>query len=158
MTAATTRTDGVLRELSEPECRQHLSHGTVGRIAYVDPDGPVILPLNYVVQDEQLWIRTASYNQLAIHAAHQMVAFEVDHVDGHARTGWSVLVRGRAEHAKREDERAPSGWPDSAPWPDGIRSMTFCITPQHVTGRALLQGDVRPAPGHGPGTIQRTGG
>ncbi|WP_445257430.1 pyridoxamine 5'-phosphate oxidase family protein [Nocardioides aurantiacus] len=154
MTVA-SRNVGVLRELSEVECWKHLVHGTVGRIAYVDPAGPVVLPLNYVVQDGLIWFRTASYDQLAIHAPGQRVAFEVDHVDERARTGWSVLVRGRAAHALRDDPGAVGGWPDPTPWPAGNRSMVFCVTPTDITGRALARDPVRPVVGHGPGTVQR---
>lgn len=151
----TTANAGLLRELTEVECWTHLACSTVGRIAYVDPLGPVILPFNYVVQDGLIWIRTASYNQLALHLSGQAVAFEVDHQDEHLRTGWSVLVRGRADHALRDDSRAVNGWPDPEPWPDGNRSMVFCVTPREVSGRSVQRTHVGPADGHGPGTVQR---
>ncbi len=146
---------GPLRELTTEECWAHLADRGVGRMAYVDRDGPVIVPLNYRVHGGQVWVRTASYDQLAIHLPHQQAAFEVDQVDEHARTGWSVLVRGRAEHVVAGPGASPSDWPDPEPWPDGLRPMTFVLFPSTITGRVLRQADVSPAPGHGPGSIQR---
>ncbi|MCY7395275.1 MAG: pyridoxamine 5'-phosphate oxidase family protein [Nocardioides sp.] len=148
--------DGRLRELSEAECWAHLGQHGVGRLAYVEHDAPVIVPLNYLARDGKIWLRTASYNQMAVHLPGQQAAFEIDQIEPRGHTGWSVLVRGRAEHAL--DTRSTVSWPGPAPWPDGTRTMMFCLTPSQVTGRALKQGDVAPEPGHGPGSIQRSSG
>lgn len=147
--------DGRLRELSQDECWSLLSEHQVGRISYVDVDGPVILPLNYLAADGSIWVRTASYNQLAVHLTGQRVAFEVDQVDARTHSGWSVLVRGRAEHAVHSAAPGLEGWPSAAPWPDGQRTMLFRIVPTEISGRLLRQADVSPDSGRGPGTIQR---
>ncbi|WP_148616312.1 pyridoxamine 5'-phosphate oxidase family protein [Nocardioides rubriscoriae] len=156
--ATSTRRDGLLHELTEAECWAHLRSHHLGRIAYVVDGDPHIVPLNYLARDGLLWLRTTSYSQLAVHLPGQRAAFAVDHVDEHARTGWSVVVRGRAEHVLGAHPEVPSGAPDPSPWPDGLRRMAFCLTPDQVTGRALVQRSVAPAPGHGPGTIQRSHG
>ena len=149
------RQDGLLRELSEAECWAHLTAHTVGRLAYVDQDGPLIVSLNYLAQDGRIWLRTAAYNQVSLHLPGQLAAFQVDHSDEHVHTGWSVVVRGRAERPDETGTAPRGGWPVATPWADGARSMTFCLTPSEVTGRALRQADVSPGAGHGPGTIQR---
>ncbi len=151
------RRNGLLRELSTEECWAHLTAHSLGRIAYVDRDGPLILPFNYLARDGLIWLRTVSYSSLAIHLPGQQAAFAVDHADEHQHTGWSVLVRGRAEHTPGVHPAVPEGGPDPTPWPEGLRSMVFCLTPTAVTGRALRQRDVSPAPGCGPGSIQRRG-
>lgn len=150
--------DGRLRELTEPECWEHLTAHSLGRIAYVGGSGPTILPFNYLAVDGLIWLRTTSYGSPAIHLPGQRVAFAVDHVDDHRRTGWSVLVRGRAEHVTGQHPEVPIGSPDPTPWPDGIRAMVFCLTPDDVTGRALRQADVAPAAGQVPGSTQRRSG
>lgn len=152
-TPAPTAQPGRLTELSEAQCWAHLGELEVGRLAYVDATGPVVVPLNYTVRDGSIWLRTASYNQLAVHAAGQVVAFQIDHVNGAQHAGWSVLARGPIEHVLDVEHAAP--WPIPEPWADGTRTMAFRVTPTQVTGRALHQADVRPAPGHGPGSIQR---
>lgn len=148
--------DGLLRELSEVECWAHLRDRRVGRVAYVVDGGPVILPFNYLVQDGRLWLRTASYTELALHLPGRRAAFAVDHADERTRTGWSVLVRGRAEHVVGDHPVVPDGALDPAPWPEGPRRMVLCLTPDEVSGRALTRSGVAPVAGHGPGTIQRS--
>ena len=147
--------DGLLRKLSRDECWQRLSEHTMGRIGYVDRDGPVILPLNYQVHDGRLLLRTASYTQMAVHLPGQVAAFEIDDADPHGHTGWSVLVRGRVEHVLHGATEVPAAGPESAPWPDGLRSMVFSLTPDLVTGRALRQADVTAGRERGPGSVQR---
>lgn len=149
------RAPGSLRELDEAECWQRLADGSVGLLAYVDGDGPVILPLNYVVHEGTVLVRTASYNHLAIHLPGQRVALEVGRHDDHDHSGWSVLVRGRAEHVLAGDLVPPPDWADAEPWADGIRTMVFRVTPTAVTGRVLAARDVTPQAGHRPGAVQR---
>jgi uncharacterized protein len=154
-----TTTDGVhglLHELTQEQCWQLLSEHHVGRIGYVERDGPVVLPLNYQVHEGRLYLRTASYNQLAAHLPGQVAAFEIDDADPHSHAGWSVLVRGRVKHVLHNSATAvPAAKPESSPWPDGLRETLFCLTPDIVTGRALRQRDVTPSAKRGPGTVQR---
>ena len=149
------RSPDTLRELSDGECWQHLAEHTVGRLAYADRDGPMILPLSYAVQDGAIWFRTASYDQLAIHLPGTRAAFEVDHVDLRHHQGWSVVVRGCAEHVTVDDATRPEQWPDPVPWPSGLRTMMFRLTATHVSGRVLRHADPAAAPG--PGAVQRSG-
>jgi hypothetical protein len=158
MTSPAVRRDGLLRDLTETECWAHLTAHSLGRIAYVVDGGPTILPFNYLARDGVIWLRTTSYSELAIHLPGQQAAFAVDHADEHDHTGWSVLVRGRAEHALGEHPAVPGGAPDPTPWPDGTRTMVFRLTPEKVSGRALRQADVAPGAAQTPGNVQRAHG
>jgi hypothetical protein len=153
--ASTTYDDGLLQHLDEARCWQLLAEHQVGRIGYVDADGPVIIPLNYRVHDRLLYVRTASHNDLAVHLPGRRAAFEVDDSDARTHTGWSVLVRGPVHHVLHGAMAVSEGWPGSSPWPDGLRTMVFCLTPDRVTGHLLHQHDVSPGAGRGPGTVQR---
>lgn len=155
MSNHTAQIDGLLRELTQDECWQLLSDHSMGRIGYVDRGGPVVLPFNYQVHEGRLYVRTASHNQMAVHLPGQLAAFEIDDADPHGHTGWSVLVRGRVEHVLNSATAVPAPEPESAPWPDGLRTMVFCLTPDLVTGRALRQADVSPGFEQGPGSVQR---
>jgi nitroimidazol reductase NimA-like FMN-containing flavoprotein (pyridoxamine 5'-phosphate oxidase superfamily) len=68
----------------------------LGRLALVDADGPVILPVNYTLDEGSVVFRTDPGSKLDAAAAGATVAFEVDAADERHRTGWSVVVRGRA--------------------------------------------------------------
>ena len=156
MTTHTPSHPSRLRDLSADECWQHLTDQRLGRIAYVVDGRPVVVPLNYLAADGLIWLKTASYTELAIHLPGQQAAFSVDHADEHTHTGWSVLVQGRAEHVLGAHPLVEDPASELSPWPEGTRSMVFCLTPDTVSGRLLRQADVSPAAGRGPGTIQRS--
>ena len=82
------------QELTDEECRKLLGERHLGRLALVDADGPVILPVNYTLDEGSVVFRTDPGSKLDAAAAGATVAFEADAVDERDRTGWSVVVRG----------------------------------------------------------------
>jgi len=137
MPADSVRRAEVFRELSGQECTTRLRRSTVGRVAVCTPDGPVIIPVNYVMDDETVVVRTAPYTMLAGHARGQ-VAFEIDELDHDMRRGWSVLVVGQGSPVEDSDEIAASHLVDRlTPWAPGLRNMFIRITPQRITGRQV---------------------
>ena len=121
---------GVLRTPS-------LAEKVVGRVAYVNDDGPVVLPVNYAVDQETVLFRTSAASPLAVHTRDGTVAFQVDEVDEVTESGWGVLLRGTAtfEHPKAT---GPANHPRPSPWVQGSRNLVVRISPQLVTGRRLL--------------------
>src|ERR1700730_16276347 len=88
MTATTT-----FEVLTEAECRRLLAEQEVGRVAFVERDFPVVLPVNFVIDGDEIAIRTdlgAKFDQIPLHR----VAFEVDGLEPANHGGWSVLVQG----------------------------------------------------------------
>ena len=81
-------------ELSTLECRDLLGTQEVGRVAVCTPQGPQIMPVNYVVDGASLVFRTAPYTLLGKHAWNSRIAFQIDHVDTETKSGWSVLATG----------------------------------------------------------------
>jgi nitroimidazol reductase NimA-like FMN-containing flavoprotein (pyridoxamine 5'-phosphate oxidase superfamily) len=53
----------------------------VGRVTYSDEAGPVILPVNYAVENQSVLFRTSAASSMALHLRDRTVAFEVDDVD-----------------------------------------------------------------------------
>ena len=85
-----------LEVLDEDECWRLLESRTVGRLA-VDVGGhPDIFPVNYVIHDRMVVIRTEAGTKLAGAGLGTSVAFEIDESDESGSSGWSVVVRGRA--------------------------------------------------------------
>ncbi|HLI14840.1 MAG TPA: pyridoxamine 5'-phosphate oxidase family protein [Acidimicrobiales bacterium] len=125
-----------LEELPPDECDVLLRAGSVGRVAFVVGDFPVIVPVNYQVvsttQGERLALRTREGG--LIDEAPISVAFEIDGIDPLRRQGWSVLVRGALRHASPEEVLQPPGL---EPWVDGRREVIVLIEPYKVTGRRL---------------------
>jgi len=122
----------VLVDLDEGSCWGLLETAGVGRLVWVDADGPVAVPVNVAVSDGAVVIRTAAYSAMAREVDDSRVALEVDDLDHESRTGWSVLVRGVARVLF---EPAPADAPTA--WPTGSKSATVRIRPTRVTGRRL---------------------
>lgn len=89
-----------LDELSPEDCRMQLGLGTVGRLALVIDDYPLVVPVNYrLLNDEAgtaILFRTGSGS--SVDRAPEHVAFEIDGIDHYHRQGWSVMVRGDLHH------------------------------------------------------------
>jgi hypothetical protein len=81
-----------LQALSEAECLRLLTENNAGRIAVVADGQIVIRPVNYVVDDDSIVVRT-NWARL-IHMCPASMAFEIDGYDAVRGTGWSVLVHG----------------------------------------------------------------
>src|SRR5438128_11864445 len=88
---------GDLIALSRDECLDLLRSRSVGRLAYVARAGlPDLVPVNYVLYDDALLIRSGAGPKLRAAERGDVVAFQVDDIDETASTGWSVVVHGRA--------------------------------------------------------------
>ncbi len=124
-------------ELSENECIKLLAEQTVGRIGFMTPDGPQILPVSYQYRFGSVIFRTSPAGALAGLAQRTSVAFEVDKVDERGRSGWSVLVLGFAE-AMVHNYLLASTWETSpVPWADGTRNLFIEIKPRKISGRSV---------------------
>ena len=130
--------DAWLDSISEDACLSLLRAASVGRIAVVSADGPIILPVNYRLVEPPsgplVAIRTRPGN--VIDQAPENVAFEVDAIDEVHHRGWSVLVRGSLVHAF-PDSVAIREHLDSEPWIATDRDAWLFIDPFAITGREL---------------------
>jgi nitroimidazol reductase NimA-like FMN-containing flavoprotein (pyridoxamine 5'-phosphate oxidase superfamily) len=125
-----------LRELPGYECLGLLASVGVGRIAYEDADGPVIVPVNHVVDNGTIVIRTSPASQLARGVRAGRVAYEVDDLRARGEMSWSVQVRGTARFLDPEEVRALEAAPE--PQAEGLRNLYLRIVPRSITGRRLL--------------------
>jgi uncharacterized protein len=127
-----------LVELDRAEALELLGSKRVGRVGFLSEDGPLVLPLNYLLVDECVIIRTVAFGILARGALDQRVAFEVDEIDDFLQAGWSVLVSGPAQllsDAQLEQLRLGE---TPEPWAEGPRNLFLSIACQQVNGRRLL--------------------
>lgn len=127
-----------LEELSTEECLTLLRGTTLGRIAFTAGEFPVVVPVNYRFADgaeNEWWLALRTRVGNVIDQAPMHVAFEIDGVDAVARTGWSVLVRGKLHHV--DPSPGTSSLVDSEPWLDRDRDAWLLIEPVLVSGRRL---------------------
>src|SRR5262245_54931543 len=106
-----------VRELSSAECWSLVAAGGVGRIGNSTDDGPIILPVNFIVDDETVVFRTTAYGLIGRIDPASEIAFEVDRLDEARHEGWSVLLVGAMERVEDPDEAAAAlGSADLEPW------------------------------------------
>lgn len=120
--------------LSEEDCWELLRNHEFGRLAYVTDGLPVIVPINYVVDGDQLVFRTANGAKLQSILANSHVAFEVDKVDDTTETGCSVVVRGEAVRLPADEEIRLEQVGLRA-WLGSEKPILVAVRPTLITGR-----------------------
>jgi uncharacterized protein len=132
---------GDLAPLDHDECLQLLRAAPWARIAFVADDGPTVLPVNVLLHDDALYVRTAPGSKLGNAAASGPVAIQADGGDEATRAAWSVLARGRAgivtDPALEETLFAQPFVPWVAP---DVDPFWIEVTVTSLTGRRLVRG------------------
>lgn len=120
--------------LPEDECWRLLSSVPLARVALVRTDDyPDIRPINHLVHDGAIYLRTAPDAKVRTIAAHPHVAVEADGEDESSR--WSVVIRGEAAQVTSEAEIRRAGVADLVSWTPTAKHFVIRITPVAVTGR-----------------------
>ena len=127
-----------LRELTPRECWDLMATGGIGRVATTTDEGPIVLPVNFIADQQTIVIRTSAYGVIGRIGPAAELAFEVDHLDETMREGWSVLLVGGMERLEDPDEVAALVKSHGhEPWPGGARNLVLRIRPRRVTGRRI---------------------
>ncbi len=124
-------------ELDAEACWRLLSRARFGRVGFVADDAITMLPVNAAVSHRRIVFRTADDTSLAAIRSGSVVAFECDHTDNVAESGWSVLVRGRIHDASGSPETRSWEELDVHPWAPRPRNRWMLIQPATVTGRMI---------------------
>ncbi|MFC5679452.1 pyridoxamine 5'-phosphate oxidase family protein [Aeromicrobium endophyticum] len=129
--------DGAAR-LDEAECLELLDTASVGRMAFVIEGRQHLLPINYVVHDSVVHVRTADGTSFSKLAQGTDVVFEVDYHDDVFRWGWSVTVHGAIRRvddpavlAHLQTIRRPQAWAA------GERTIVLAVEPDEIAGRRV---------------------
>jgi len=123
------------------DCRQLLAGERIGRLGVVVDGRPEIFPVNYGLDGDGIIFRTNQGRKML--GLTGEVVFEVDRIDVADRSGWSVVVHGRAEDISQFDsprlrERAQTPW-------TGPKDILVRISPTVVTGRRVRAVPAGPA-------------
>jgi hypothetical protein len=125
-----------LLELAPYECWQLLDQPVrIARIVWTVDGAAAIVPVNYAVADGSLWFRTTPASRLAQECPGRQVLVEIDSLDPVARSGWSVIVTGKAESVDALE--VPDILGGLQVWPRGDRPLFLRVTAEHVSGRRL---------------------
>jgi nitroimidazol reductase NimA-like FMN-containing flavoprotein (pyridoxamine 5'-phosphate oxidase superfamily) len=116
--------------------RQH----SVGRIGFVVDGWPVVLPINYAFDGDDLVVRTDARSKLAAETRSTApVVLEVDEPLAVFKSGWSVLAHGVAEEVRDADELVGLRELPLEPWAGGPRDQWIRIRVVQITGRRLAE-------------------
>jgi nitroimidazol reductase NimA-like FMN-containing flavoprotein (pyridoxamine 5'-phosphate oxidase superfamily) len=84
-----------LKQLSTAESLRRLGEVSVGRVVFTDRALPAIRPVNHIVRDGDVIIRTHLGSAILPATRNgTVVAYEVDNIDLVHHLGWSVVVTG----------------------------------------------------------------
>lgn len=128
-----------LEKLTEQQCWWHLAEKTVGRLAVCVAGKPDIFPVNYRIDNGTVVVKTAPGFKLAAATLGPAVAFEVDHIDEAARSGWSVVLHGTAVEVKGLEDVLDAQDLEVEPWVEGYKNRFIRINPESVSGREIVQ-------------------
>ncbi len=120
------------------ECIRLLASVPVGRIAFHADGEVVVLPVNHLVDGQDIVFRTASGSKLSAAEKADIVAFEADDYDAQAKSGWSVVINGRAEILYENAETQRLDGLGLQPWPTAVdRPFWIRIRSTSVSGRQI---------------------
>lgn len=124
--------------MDRQECLRLMAEVPVGRVVYTRQALPAVLPVNFALAaDASVLLRTSAGSDLVRAVDGVVVAFEADAFDAQSRSGWSVVVTGRATVVTDpvEHERLLRTGPRS--WMPIEEDVFVRIEATMVTGREL---------------------
>jgi nitroimidazol reductase NimA-like FMN-containing flavoprotein (pyridoxamine 5'-phosphate oxidase superfamily) len=128
--------------LDRDECLRLLATRRLGRVAVgVEGWSPLIRPVNYRFDpsSQSVVFRSGQGTKLTGLVRAHAVTFEVDEIDEAARTGWSVIVSGRAEEVVRPGDLAHVEALGLDPWVPGDLPHWFRVRTEMVSGRRIAR-------------------
>ena len=124
------------QEVSRAEAMRLLTSVSYGRVVFTLNALPAIRPVNHLVDDGQIIVRTRLTTAISAamrrSATELVVAYEADRFDEETKTGWSVVVTGRA-HTVTDADRVSRYEQLLHPWVNHA-SVVMAIEPDIVTG------------------------
>jgi nitroimidazol reductase NimA-like FMN-containing flavoprotein (pyridoxamine 5'-phosphate oxidase superfamily) len=126
-----------LEVLRRDECLRLLAEGHLGRVGLTSGALPLILPVNYRLEGEEILFRSAVGSKLDQATRGTVVAFEVDEFDPLNHSGWSVLVTGRARVLPPDEAGQRRRASPIARWVPGPDGRVVAVSMELVSGRRI---------------------
>lgn len=120
------------------DCFLLLGSVPLGRIGFVAGGEVVILPVNFVVDGQDVVFRTAPGSKLSAVEVGHYLGFEADSYDAATGTGWSVVVNGLAEIVESDEEAARLDGLGLSSWVRAVPERVWVrIRPTSISGRRI---------------------
>jgi len=130
----------VLDAIAADEALELLADSPYGRIVFVRDGEPAIRPLNHIVDNGEVIIRThlgAALTEALAASDGLRVAYQADLLDAGDRLGWSVTVTGTAVVVD-DPARRHRCTQVLRPWLDKTNDTVIAIRPHSVTGYRIV--------------------
>ena len=130
-----------LVELDRAQAWQLLASVAYGRIVFTQGALPAIRPVNHLVDNGEIIIRTrlsAKITTTVSPPRHTVVAYQADGLDPIRRLGWSVVATGLAQPVT-DPARVASYEHLLHPWVDMVMDTVISIRPEILTGFRLVE-------------------
>jgi uncharacterized protein len=134
-----SETEIALATLSEEECRALLvtHRPRLGRLAFVAGEWPLVLPMNFALDGDVVYFRSAAGSKLDAAVRCDRVVFQVDHVDEVWEEGWSLLAFGRLRVVEDPAELARARRLPLRPWASGDKPYFLRLDVVSLSGRRI---------------------
>ena len=124
--------------MSTQECWEILDRERFGRLAVAVNGDPDIFPINFLVDDQKLLMRTAPGTKLTELVINSAVAVEADGRDGD--TAWSVVLKGVARMVDSFSETYADDGKALETWLPSEKPIYVEIIARSMSGRRFLRG------------------
>ena len=128
-------------DLPREDCLRLLAANSFGRLAVtMGADQPVIRPVNYHFDErmQSVVFRTASGSKFHALLRSAGAAFEIDGIDEHSRTGWSVIIVGVTEEVTNPSDVRRLDSLGLETWAPGPKPHWVHIRARVVSGRRIV--------------------
>jgi nitroimidazol reductase NimA-like FMN-containing flavoprotein (pyridoxamine 5'-phosphate oxidase superfamily) len=112
-------------------------HAYVGRIGFVVNGRPLILPVNYLADDDSIVFCTEPGTKLSAIGGGAPVVFEVDDSSALYHAGWSVIVKGTAHEITDESQLDELRRGSLHSWATRSSEHWVRLSIEEVTGRRI---------------------
>jgi len=128
-------------DLPREECLRLLASHSFGRLAVSTGErAPVLRPVNYLFDEpsQSVVFRTAVGSGFHALLRSAEATFEIDGIEEHARTGWSVIMSGVADEVTNPNEISRLDGLDLDSWAPGPKAHWMRIRALSVSGRRIV--------------------
>ena len=133
-----------LEVLDRGECLRLVATATLGRLAVTSGSLPTVFPVNFLLDHDQILVKTGRGTKLDAATQNAVVAFEVDDFDPLYHSGWSVVVTGVSREVDDPGELAGLRSAPLVRWAPRGHGRIVAISTELVSGRRLVPGLVPP--------------
>lgn len=132
-----------LVHLSKDTCEELLHSEVLGRLGVIIDGRPQVFPVTYVFDGEALIFPSNDGTKMHAALAWPSVGFEIDGMETHGLSGWSVMVQGAAEEITDPAEIRRAAELSTASFRGGEHVRWIRIVPSEMTGRRIRAEELR---------------